>query len=192
MNNITIPLNAFKAVQKAQSTEQARYYICGVFVEDETLVATNGSVLLRYTLGDDATGVAEPFILQVDPNEKAMKPKDSDHVYMHVDLERLIVETRYHNPSTGEVGKRLGVCACVVIDGTFPTYRRVIPDNTNATPCNDFAYDPAHIAIFAAAAKIAGANKALKIIRGTTSGAPANVHFSGKPELDGVIMPYKF
>ena len=191
MTKIIIPLNAFKAVQKAQSKDKIRYHLGGVYVENETLVATNGHILLRYALGDDATGIAEPVILYVDPYEKAMKPKHSDHVFMHVDLDRKIVETFYRNPTTKEYGERLGVCACVVVDGRFPEYKRVIPDNTKTQDLIEIAFDAAYVADFAASAKIMGVKPVLRFVSGPSDMSPANVIFGGVPQLEGVIMPHK-
>lgn len=192
-NTLTIPLTPFKAVQKAQSTEKMRYYLGGVYVEPESLTAMDGRILMRYNTDDAPTGAVEPVILYVDPNEKAMKPKSADNVFMFVDLERRIVETYFVNPRTKKRGDRLGVCACEVIDGTYPRYERVIPDNKLVEPCADFAFDADHITTFAAAAKIMGMKKpVLKFSVGRTNTAPANVHFSGLPRLEGVIMPCKF
>jgi len=194
MTNIIIPLNPFKAVYKAAGKEQTRPYLCGVYVQNDQLVALNGYTLLRYVLPDgDVTGVGDsPFILQIDVNEKAMKPKHSDHAYMHVDLERLIVETYYHDTKTGERGERIGVCAFIEVDGTFPDYKRVIPNNVNNEELVEIAFDAASIADFAAASKIMGAKPVLRFTSGATERSPANVHFSGVPNLDGVIIPHKF
>lgn len=189
---IKIPLNPFKAVYKATSTCQTRYYLGGVFVQDDRLVATNGHTLLRYVFSHHKTGAGtSPFILKVDVNEKAMKPKYSEHAYMHVDLERLIIETYLHDPETGEVGKRIGVCAFEVVDGTFPGYKRVIPDNMKSDDLVEIAFDAAYVADFAAAAKIMGVKPVLRFVSGREK-KPANVLFSGVPQMDGVIMPHKF
>lgn len=193
MTQIKIPLNPFKAVYKATSTCQTRYYLGGVYVQNDRLVATNGHTLLRYTLGEDVTGVGDaPFILKIDVNEKAMKPKHSDNVFMFVDLDRLIVETFYVDPKTGEKGKRLGVCAFEVVDAAYPDYKRVIPDNTENEDLVEIAFNAAYVADFAAAAKIMGVKPVLRFVSGSGDRSPANVLFSGIPALDGVIMPHKF
>lgn len=192
MTKIIIPLNPFKAVYKATSTCQTRRYLGGVFVQDDRIVATNGHTLLRYVFDDHRTGVVtSPFILKVDVNEKAMKPKHSEDAYMHVDLERLIIETYLHDPETGEIGKRIGVCAFEVVDGVFPDYKRVIPDNTKNDDLVEIAFDAAYVADFAAAAKLMGVKPVLRFVSGMEK-KPANVLFSGVPQMDGVIMPHKF
>lgn len=189
---IKIPLNAFKAVNKARSYEETRYYLGGVYVENDRLVATNGHILLKYELGNEVTGVGDsPFILQIDVNEKAMKPKDPENVYMHIDLERELVETyRYNND--GEHGPRLGVCALKVVDGTFPDYPRVIPNNASGEGVDTLSVNVEYVKIFGEAAKVFGRNQVVMFHTGGSESSPSLVYFSATTSLTGVIMPSRF
>lgn len=179
---IRIPADAFKAVQKAQSKEKTRYYLRGVYVESQKLTATNGKILLTYDLEGDILGNVEPFILQIDPTEKALKKAD----YMLVDLERKIVETY------NEFDKRIGVCACVIVDGQFPDHKRIIPNNDGVITHSYFAFDCDLMKIFGEAAKVFGRTPVLKLVPGESASSPALVYFGASPNLTGVIMPLRF
>ena len=199
MTKVIIPLNAYRAISKATSQEGTTSYLQGVLVESNKLVSTNRSVLLTYDLSED-TGVDEeqPIVLKVDVNEKAMKPNLAmldGPVFMHVDTERLLVETFVHNEEGQPAEARLGVCGCEIIDSKFPNYENVIPNYSTEEDKEprlsaDIAFQADLIAVFSAAAKCLGVKKPIiRFESGLDRGAQVNVLFHELGRLKGVLMP---
>ena len=189
---ITIPLNIFKAVAQAQSKEQTRSYLCGVYCTDTTLVATNGHILLKYEL-DQPTGLTEPLIINIDLSQKAMKPPSNvaGEVYMHLDLEKRIIETYTHGEE-GPFGERISICEFDIVDETFPLYERVIPREDAPHDDNRFLdFDPDSMVPFSKASKLLGKGVGLRVTLGGQS-SPHRVNFQRCPQMFGVIMPLRF
>jgi DNA polymerase-3 subunit beta len=124
---------AISAVSFAISTEETRYYLNGIFVHavdtpDGTLLracTTDGKALARYDLGlvDDAADLPEVII-----------PRKA------VELLKRVAESAGDQPVRFAVGRTLirfeaGDVAVLskLIDGTFPKYDAVIPQNNNHT-----------------------------------------------------------
>ena len=189
---ITIPLNIFKAVAGAQSKDQTRPYLCGVYCTDATLVATNGVILLKYEL-DAPTGLTEPLIINIDLSQKAMKPPSNaaGEVYMHLDLEKRIIET-YSHGEDGPFGERISICEFDIIDLTFPDYARIIPREDAPHDDNRFLdFNPDLMVPFSKASKLLGKGVGLRATLGGQS-SPHRVNFQRCPQMLGVIVPFRF
>lgn len=109
-------------VRFAISTEETRYYLCGVYLQPESATATDGhrlSTRKHESLGDfglaDGAGVILPSKLV------GMLPKGK----VHVDLSDTKVRI------TSDVDGDETVIVSKLINGTFPDYDRVIPKNND-------------------------------------------------------------
>lgn len=143
--NFLIRANDVAAISIFRGNDPAQYYLNGVFVESKELegapriqlTATDGCALLTKTsdeiafIGDgcltdrrDQKG----FILAIDNTEKAFKRKTIGELWIYGDMETGIasfVDIRAKDLST-EVAV-VCVCQFSVVDGTFPSYSRIIP-----------------------------------------------------------------
>jgi hypothetical protein len=183
------------------STDPTRYYLNGLQIEPiadggAIIVATDGS---RLGVWRDSDAIvprnAKPVILSnAKPIINALKGKSSRHLYASIDPigkgrltifeARTILDVVSDNPK-----ERLEVASVpnVLVDGTFPDWRRVFPVNVLAAgPATPFcarlladfgkaADDPKHATIIAHPNAVAG--------------GPAVVTVNGRPEFRGVIMP---
>ena len=191
---ITIPAIPFKAVALAQSKEKTHYYLRGVFVEKQSLVATDGHILLKYDT-ENSIGDHEPFIMSVDTSDKAFKAKSRQNnhtLMMFADTETLIIEFFFVDLDNQKVGKRVGVCGFEIVDGTFPDYNRVIPDHKNSSGLAHFAFDARKIETFRKASELVSTDKgfALVLTFGESASEPCIIHMGDSTTpMSGVLMP---
>ena len=191
-----IKASAYKAVALAQSKEKSRYSLCGVFVERQSITATNGHILLKYNLeeetGLDAVGY-EPFIMSVDTSEKGFAPakNHAGELFLFGDTETLILEFWHLNKDGEKLGKRHGVCGFEIIDGTFPDYKRVIPDHTQSEGCRHIALDAGYIQTFQKADKLLGGKGVIALTLGNSASSPILINLGDKAPIIGVQMPCK-
>lgn len=138
-----IKANEFQAVAQAVSKEETRYYLNGVFIEATQdgiqLAATNGHILLSAKGSNGSFGGAdtEPLsvtglIIKMDTASKSFKTRIADNYdrWMYCDLtnwtaEFLAIEGE---PKEGQSYQRVGIEQFDIIDGTFPDWRRVVPE----------------------------------------------------------------
>jgi hypothetical protein len=76
------------------------------------------------------------------------------------------------------------------VDGTFPDYRRVVPQDLDGKPAQ---YDPIYLADFAKARKELGGDRTTSPIVRYNGGSPAVVDFAWGTDFQaiGVIMPIR-
>jgi len=105
------------AVSLAISTEETRYYLCGVYLEGNIAVATDSHML---TAAHDENSIIEsPGIYPVSKKAiAAMKAKRADWVMIN---DNLLTVLQLDNSTP------LYIEPCVAIDGTFPDWRKVVP-----------------------------------------------------------------
>jgi DNA polymerase-3 subunit beta len=107
--SIEVPTAILKAALICASTEQARYYLNGVYVDPKGfLVSTDGH---RAFVGKiDLTGVPafDGWIICRDALKRALTGYKADTITIAPD--------------------RVGNSLCQPIDGTFPDWRRIVPD----------------------------------------------------------------
>lgn len=178
----SINIATLKAVNLAASTEQTRYYLCGVYVEvtptTVTYTATNGHILLSRR--EDS---AEPNTLTgawIIPSDfiKASKPgRGSDHAAM------ITVPGAENTVRLAFDGTITGMAA--PIDGTFPDYRRVLPASTSGKPGQ---YDGNYSAVMAKFAKALELGL-FHLHHNGDEAAP--VTFNSRQGVYGVIMPLR-
>jgi len=168
-----------KAVFNAVSNEETRRYLCGVQVEinekGTTLVATNGQMLLA--AHDETNTLNEPVKLII-----------PDHIVKGL---KFMLGQDLVDLSTDD-GKtwRLGNTLFQPVDGTYPDWRRVVPQETPLLiSIEGIWYDPKFQIAMAKAAKILSATWTI-YPNGTT---PALVRFEKAKNIDviGVISPMK-
>jgi len=175
-----LQIDHLKAVFNAVSNDETRHYLKGVFVEASpsgtTLVATNGHMLLA--AHDETNTLDEPVKLIIPADIiKAFKPARW----------QTMVELSTDDKETWRLGNTL----FQPVDGEYPDWRRVIPQETPLlTSIEGVWYDPKYqLAMYKAAKEIG----AICDIHPNEQNA-ALVHFhDGEKDFPmvGVIMPYR-
>ena len=192
MLKVTLNIRALRAVLVAVSTEETRYYLNGINLEftpdGVVMAATDGHrmIMLRQPYGEHAaTGAHASVIVPRDLVAKLkVKHKTLDETTLTIgDDGRLTFE--HAGESYG--GSR--------VDGSFPDYRRVMPQDLDGKPAQ---YNPAYLADFAKArqeltgSKLDKDGKGSPIVRYNGEN-PAVVDFAWDTGFDafGVIMPLR-
>lgn len=192
MLKVTLNIRALRATLVAVSTEETRYYLNGINLEftpdGVVMAATDGHrmIVLRQPYGEHAATAAHASVIV--PRDLVAKLKVRNKVVEETDLTigddgRLTFE---------HAGKSYGGAR---IDGTFPDYRRVVPQDLDGKPAQ---YNPAYLADFAKArqeltgSKLDKDGKGSPIIRYNGLN-PAVVDFAWDTGFDafGVIMPLR-
>ena len=177
------------------------YYLNGVFVESDNLVATDGHQMLTIELPDGChvgtecftQGMDAPegagFILSCDATDKAFKAKAtvSRDLWVYGDIETGILQFVINHEEGGEMS-RVGVLEFTRIDGTYPEWRRVVAkgDGGDASLC----YDPAVLAKLIKAADVIDKGRPIRLTGG--GGDPIRVDFVASPRLRGTLMPIRW
>ena len=192
MLKVTLNIRALRAVLVAVSTEETRYYLNGInleFTPDGVIMAaTDGHrmIVLRQPYGEHAaTGAHASVIVPRDLVAKLkVKHKTLDETTLTIaDDGRLTFE---------HAGESFGGAR---VDGTFPDYRRVVPQDLDGKPAQ---YDPIYLADFAKARKeLTGTKldkdgKSSPIVRYNGEN-PAVVDFAYETGFQaiGVLMPIR-
>ena len=197
-----LPADDLRAAFQCISTEQTRYYLGGVFVEADKLVALDGNQMLTIELPDGChvgtecftQGMDAPegagFILSCDATDKAFKAKASGgDIWVYGDIETGILQFVINHGEGGEMS-RTGVLEFSVIDGTYPEWRRVVAkgDGGAASLC----YDPAVLARLVKAADVIDKGRGIRLTGGEGAGDPIRVDFEASARLRGTLMPVRW
>ena len=122
--SIEVPTAVLKAALICASTEQMRYYLCGVYVDPKGfLVSTDGH---RAFVGKiDLTGVPafDGWIICRDVLKRALTGYKAETITIAPD--------------------RVGNSLCQPIDGTYPDWRRIVPSDLTGVTAQ---FNPAYIA----------------------------------------------
>lgn len=195
--------NLFRIASLCQSSEETRYYLCGVYVEPHhaggvTLTTTDGHRLL--CIRDESGFADESAIIQLSADAiRACKGKKFETRTLIVDG---LDATVYCSQNAEELGLPVAISAKCRVDGTFPDYRRVVPKDYSQTVSDAFAGE--FLASFGAIAgelarHFEGTSKSkdryernrsdgLRIVSGEI-GAPSFVLFEKVENAFGLIMP---
>ena len=191
MLKVTLNIRALRAVLVAVSTEETRYYLNGInleFTPDGVIMAaTDGHrmIVLRQPYGEHAATAAHASVIV--PRDLVaklkIKLKTLDETTLTIgDDGKLLFE---------HAGESFGGSR---VDGTFPDYRRVVPQDLDGKPAQ---YNPAYLADFAKARVELGAEPTKK------GGASPVVRYNGESpavgdfayntgfQAIGVIMPLR-
>jgi DNA polymerase-3 subunit beta len=184
MKTATINLNVLAALSLCASTEETRYYLCGVCVEIAprhiTCAASDGHLLAahREELADDApdnellgsfiipTAMCARFKLKKGPSTVGTIMGDAEHL------------------TIGYGGERIGFAP---IDGTFPDWRRVVP----ALPMGETRtaqFLPSHVSRLANVGTKLGYGAMCIHHNGYN---PTLVDWYGNTDTVAVIMPFR-
>jgi hypothetical protein len=195
-----LPADDLRAAFQCISTEQTRYYLGGVLIEDDKLVATDGHQMLTielpygchvgtecFTQGMDAPEGAG-FILSCDAADKAFKAKASGgDLWVYGDIETGILQFVINHGNGGKMS-RTGVLEFTVIYGTYPDWRRVVAKGGGGAA--SLCYDPAVLARLVKAADVIEKGKGIRLTGG--EGDPIRVDFVASPRLRGSLMPIRW
>jgi DNA polymerase-3 subunit beta len=122
--SIEVPTAVLKAALVCASTEQVRYYLCGVYVDPKGfLVSTDGH---RAFVGKiDLTGIPafDGWIICRDVLKRALTGYKAETITIAPD--------------------RVGNILCQPIDGTYPDWRRIVPSDLSGVTAQ---FNPAYIA----------------------------------------------
>lgn len=189
MLKVTLSIRALRAVLVAVSTEETRYYLNGINLEftpdGVTMCATDGHrmIVLRQPYGEHgATGAHASVIVPRDLVAKLkinprMKPLDETTLTIGDDG-KLTFE---------HAGEMFGGSR---VDGSFPDYRRVVPQELDGKPAQ---YNPAYLADFAKARKELGGDRTTSPVVRYNGDSPAVVDFAWGTDFQaiGVLMPIR-
>jgi len=168
---IEVPTATLKAALICASTDKVRYYLCGVYVDPKGfLVATDG---WRAFVGKiDLTGVPafDGWIICRDVLKRALTGYKADTITIAPD--------------------RVGDITRQPIDGTYPDWRRAVPDELSGETAQ---FNPNYIADM---------GKIGRLLSGKRDGGfAARIHHNGEspaaitfPEIDdcfAVLMPFR-
>ena len=206
-----LPADDLRAAFQCISTEQTRYYLGGVLIEAEKLVALDGHQMLTIELPDGchvgtecftqgmdaprmpgATGTPEGagFILSCDATDKAFKSKASGgDLWVYGDIETGILQFVINHGAGGEMF-RTGVLEFTVIDGTFPNWRSIVAKGDGGT--NSVCYNPTVLAKLIKAADVIEKGKGIRLTSGATPGDSIRVDFKGLDRLRGTLCSMRW
>lgn len=124
---ITVNANLFRIVAMCQSTDPTRFYLAGVYLEPGpgglgvVMTATNGRVLTTaYDEQGDMDGASPVIIGLPKPTLSACKATSRGESSLAIDVTSSSATITLNGTETARAGN-------VVVDGTFPDWRRVIP-----------------------------------------------------------------
>jgi len=205
-----LPADDLRAAFQCISTEQTRYYLGGVFVEADNLVALDGYQMLTIELPDGchvgtecftqdmdaprmpgATGIrGAGFILSCDATDKAFKAKASGgDLWVYGDTTTGILQFVINHGEGGEMS-RVGVLEFSVIDGTYPEWRRVLAKGGGGAA--SLCYDPAVLGKLIKAADVIDKGRGIRLTGGEGEGDPIRVDFVASARLRGTLMPMRW
>ena len=187
------------------------YYLNGVFVESDKLVALDGHQMMTielpdgchvgaecFTQGMDAprmpgatcTPEGAGFILSCDATDKAFKAKASGgDLWVYGDIETGILQFVINHKEGGKM-HRVGVLEFTRIDGTYPDWRRVVAKGDGGT--NSMCYSPTVLAKLIKAADVIDKGRPIQLTSGATQGDPIRVDFVASPRLRGTLYSMRW
>jgi len=195
-----LPADDLRAAFQCVSTEQARYYLGGVFVEGDKLIALDGHQMLTIELPDGCHIGEECFtqnqmpgdigaglILSCDATDKAFKAKvPGRSLWVYGDVTTGILQF-VANHGRDDRMNRTGVLEFEVIDGTYPDWRRAVAKGDGGA--SSLRYDPAVLARLIKAADVIDKGRAIRLTPGASEGDPIRVDFKASQRLRGTLMP---
>jgi len=201
-----LPADDLRAAFQCISTEQARYFLCGVLIEADKLVALDGHQMLTIELPDGChvgtecftQGTSGPlpempyagFILSCDATDKAFKAKaPGGDLWVYGDTTTGILQFVINHGTGGEMS-RTGVLEFTVIDGTYPDWRRVVTKGDGGA--SSLCYDPAVLARLVKAADVIEKGKGIRLTGGQSEGDPIRVDFAASARLRGTLTSVKW
>ena len=177
-----IDLSYLKAVNVAASKEDTRYYLNGVCLQASRengviLVATDGHRLMAIRQTEEYDGDEINIIIPRAIIDAIKVPKNN---VPDCELTKIA-----DNKWSMEIA---GVATTFTpVDGTFPGWRRIVPETYDGTPAT---FNPGYYGDFAKIAKLLHKSENCITIAHNGNG-PALVHFGDDLDGFGVIMPIR-
>lgn len=168
-----IPTDLLKAALLCASTEQTRYYLCGVHLSTSGhMVTTDGHRMFVARLNDKPTA---DVIIPLGDAQAALKLAGARCQEIDVTAEKI------------------GQIAYTAVDGTFPDWRRVVPTGEETHTEPDDA--PAHVhfnhAYIGDLAKMGKALGDASMLHPTSASNPCLVTFGDRADCFAVLMPVR-
>ena len=197
-----LPADDLRAAFQCISTEQTRYYLYGVLIEADKLVALDGHQMMTIELPDGChvgtecftQGMDAPrmpgagFILSCDATDKAFKAKASGgDLWVYGDTTTGILQFVINHGEGGEMS-RVGVLEFSVIDGTYPEWRRVVAKGGGGAA--SLCYDPAVLGKLIKAADVIKKGKGIRLTGGEDD--PIRVDFVASARLRGTLYSMRW
>ena len=181
-----INIKLLKAVALAASTEQTRFYLNGVYVQQVSentvhLAGTDGkiAIMAREHISDQPINPAlqKGVIVPLELLNRIKLNRHADYATLTIDGANVSIA---YNAS---------VTTAPLIDATYPDYRRIVPKTFDGTTAQ---YDPDQLAVFKKARKALGGD-GVPVLTYNGQG-PAHVavvvpYHSKEYEVFGVVMP---
>ena len=191
---VTIDRKAFKAVALFKAVQDFRYYLNGIFVEfnpmETRLVATDGHTLAchRADAKEDNEGKAG-FIIPLDSIKQILSWK-APSKYLP-DVFTVTLPDGFDGSQELRADFHGNVAVFKAVDGTFPNYRKVIPDTASGEITH---LNPNYLARCDEAVSIIKDNKKTTAHVSIAHNGPNNaviVAYDGIPDLCMVVMPMR-
>ena len=201
-----IKINELEAINLAASKDDTRYYLKGVLIETykdgkQGMIATDGHRLASLYM-QPAEEVASSYILSTDDAKKIILygkaesksiPKNStDFIAVDIATDDKASLTVYIGlfEKTGELVKILNSFTTKAIDGTYPDWRRTIPQQRDAIS-GGFEFNADYMADFGKMAKLLTGLKTpcicVKMLGDYRT--PLKIEIADCPNFAGVLMP---
>jgi len=179
---MNIDLKKLKAARRLTAGKDIRYYLNGVCIRKDALLATNGHYLIKASVAVSPATDQDIIV----PNDVL------DRLFKKMKAHKGVDEVSLHKFATdGSFSFRVGDQVLEVfkpVDGSFPDIERVIPDGSGKeTPGN---YNWSYLQIFDKALADLGVGGNV-ILRQFGPMEAALVHFGAREDVIGVIMPIK-
>ena len=203
-NIIEVNADLYRIAAMMQSTEEARYYLNGVYIHPRrdgkgvTLVATDGHRMI--VVHDESGRCDKAEIVSLNASKAALaacKHKITLSRPAHPENNPAPRLTVAGGVATVTSGGATVTCPNAIVDGTFPDWSRVVPDIDKAMAAGlSDAFEPKYLAAFATVAidlAKSGSDGRTLIMRvqSAAPGSPALVDF-GSHYAFGVLMPKRY
>jgi hypothetical protein len=181
----------FRAAAACISTQESRYYLCGVHIEPHPtegvfLVATDGHLMAVF---HDPTGYAEkPGILTCDTKAKALKTTKADYASRIV---LVLSDTLEGHITAGNPDQVVDRLQFQLVDGSFPDWRRIVPTGDLKPKEGPRSFDLKLLKIIADSAKLAGATDIRATFHQKDVTGPAILRFAGLENGMHILMPVR-
>lgn len=195
---ITINPTNLEAVSLCMSSEQTRYYMCGVCVETYAdgsigLISTDGRRLATMN-AKIAEQPVSSFIMHdndVDASIKMAKAVMKEVGRSLADNVKICVKHEAPNVSISVMFNEevKATRNSKEIDGNFPDWRRVIPSSESASDCMGF--NGFYLHDFGKIAKIFGSKAGIFKMTFTGNDGPVKITMACEPSFLGILMPVR-
>lgn len=150
MTKLLININSIKAAAPFMSTEETRYYLCGMLFQKNLVVATDGH-RLAVIKPVNYEGFDGEFIMPSDCIKKIISQKipKTKTGYVQIDTEAKTAKVFSDHPEEAKgYAQSLGLFKYEPIDGKFPDWRRIIPATDKYETPTGFAVNPKYMGEF--------------------------------------------